>query len=132
MQPKIFVRLTFCCWLLIAKNNNPLSSFFALLFFFLIFGLNFRRHRLLRIDNIMFAEFDGDFMNSQPYFIPLCSHVFAMASIIVNPILLFWLTKRVQKSKLSRISSLGFNSIMSRVSFLCRRASVRNFDRTFR
>ncbi|VDD93901.1 unnamed protein product, partial [Enterobius vermicularis] len=77
-------------------------------------------------------QFDGDFMNSQPYFIPLCSHVFAMASIIVNPILLFWLTKRVQKSKLSRISSLGFNSIMSRVSFLCRRASVRNFDRTFR
>uniref|UniRef100_A0A0N5AXP5 G_PROTEIN_RECEP_F1_2 domain-containing protein n=1 Tax=Syphacia muris TaxID=451379 RepID=A0A0N5AXP5_9BILA len=77
-------------------------------------------------------QFDGDFLNSQPYFIPICAHVFAMTSIIINPLLFFWLTRRAQKTKLSRISSFGFNSIMSRVSFLCRYTSIRNFEKPFR
>lgn len=64
-----------------------------------------------------FKEVEPDFIKSQPYFWPLVAHVIAMSTVIWNPLLFFWLTRKQKRSKLGGIlhTSEIITSLASRV-----------------
>uniref|UniRef100_A0AC34Q0F4 G-protein coupled receptors family 1 profile domain-containing protein n=1 Tax=Panagrolaimus sp. JU765 TaxID=591449 RepID=A0AC34Q0F4_9BILA len=60
---------------------------------------------------------EPDFIKFQPYFWPLVAHVIAMSTVIWNPLLFFWLTRKQKRSKLGGIlhTSEIITSLASRV-----------------
>lgn len=68
----------------------------------------------------MAKDFDveTDFMRRQQFLVALMSHSLAMSTVIWNPLLFFWLTRKRKKPILSRIiaSSDAINTFVSRIS----------------
>uniref|UniRef100_A0A914YL38 G-protein coupled receptors family 1 profile domain-containing protein n=1 Tax=Panagrolaimus superbus TaxID=310955 RepID=A0A914YL38_9BILA len=59
-------------------------------------------------------------MRAQPYFWPLIAHVIAMSTVVWNPLLFFWLTRKQKRSKLGGIlhTSEVITSLASRINSL--------------
>uniref|UniRef100_A0A915DQL1 G-protein coupled receptors family 1 profile domain-containing protein n=1 Tax=Ditylenchus dipsaci TaxID=166011 RepID=A0A915DQL1_9BILA len=60
------------------------------------------------------------FMRTQPYLWPLMAHVIAMSTVIWNPLLFFWLTRKQKRSNLGGILTTSeiMTSLASRVHSL--------------
>ncbi|VDK72441.1 unnamed protein product [Onchocerca ochengi] len=54
-------------------------------------------------------KLEPKFLLKQPFFWPLVAHVIAMSTVIWNPLLFFWLTKKKTKSQMPRFS-VSFNA----------------------
>jgi hypothetical protein len=63
---------------------------------------------------------EPEFMRAQPYFWPLIAHVIAMSTVVWNPLLFFWLTRKQKRSKLGGIlhTSEVITSLASRINSL--------------
>uniref|UniRef100_A0A915BED9 G-protein coupled receptors family 1 profile domain-containing protein n=1 Tax=Parascaris univalens TaxID=6257 RepID=A0A915BED9_PARUN len=61
---------------------------------------------------------EPQFLESQPFLWPLVAHVIAMSTVIWNPLLFFWLTRKQKRPILGRIiaSSDALTSFISRIS----------------
>ncbi|MFH4984064.1 hypothetical protein AB6A40_010773 [Gnathostoma spinigerum] len=65
------------------------------------------------------------FLQQQPYLWPLIAHVIAMSTVIWNPLLFFWLTRRSKHPILRRIraSSDAFSHFLSRLTSFRRQST---------
>uniref|UniRef100_A0A0R3S3H7 G_PROTEIN_RECEP_F1_2 domain-containing protein n=1 Tax=Elaeophora elaphi TaxID=1147741 RepID=A0A0R3S3H7_9BILA len=69
-------------------------------------------------------ELEPQFLLEQPFFWPLVAHVIAMSTVIWNPLLFFWLTKRTKQSHAHRfsVSFNAFGTTISRISSMNRKS----------
>ncbi|VDO53211.1 unnamed protein product [Brugia timori] len=67
------------------------------------------------------------FLLEQPFFWPLLAHVIAMSTVIWNPLLFFWLTKRKKAHTQMPRFSVSFNAFgttISRISSMHRKSNA--------
>uniref|UniRef100_A0A8R1XNT6 G_PROTEIN_RECEP_F1_2 domain-containing protein n=1 Tax=Onchocerca volvulus TaxID=6282 RepID=A0A8R1XNT6_ONCVO len=69
-------------------------------------------------------KLEPKFLLKQPFFWPLVAHVIAMSTVIWNPLLFFWLTKKKTKSQMPRfsVSFNAFGTTISRISSMHRKS----------
>ncbi|VBB32312.1 unnamed protein product, partial [Acanthocheilonema viteae] len=69
---------------------------------------------------------EPQFLLEQPFFWPLLAHAIAMSTVIWNPLLFFWLTKRKRKSQMHRfsVSFNAFGTTNSRTNSVHRKSTL--------
>uniref|UniRef100_A0A915Q1T0 G-protein coupled receptors family 1 profile domain-containing protein n=1 Tax=Setaria digitata TaxID=48799 RepID=A0A915Q1T0_9BILA len=74
-------------------------------------------------------KWEPEFLLKQPFFWPLVAHVIAMSTVIWNPVLFFWLTRRKKQSKMLHRFSVSLNAFGTTIS---RFSSMRRKSYMFR
>uniref|UniRef100_A0A0M3HSU6 G_PROTEIN_RECEP_F1_2 domain-containing protein n=1 Tax=Ascaris lumbricoides TaxID=6252 RepID=A0A0M3HSU6_ASCLU len=71
---------------------------------------------------------EPEFLENQPFLWPLVAHVIAMSTVIWNPLLFFWLTRKQKRPILGRIiaSSDALTSFVSRINSIRRTSTFRS------
>lgn len=72
------------------------------------------------------------FIRKQPYIWPLATHALAMSTVIWNPLLFFWLTRKPKRPRLARFSASidALSSMFARMSTLRRISTLRSGQST--
>ncbi|VDK50271.1 unnamed protein product [Anisakis simplex] len=134
------------CWLPLTAVNlvKDFSEFFFVRSFLsLIFSLrkepNLKSTRTIKdstchlakkaaADIVAIAGKEPEFLERQPFLWPLVAHVIAMSTVIWNPLLFFWLTRKRKRPLWGRI--IASSDVLS--SFLSRISSIRRNSAAFR
>lgn len=113
------------CWLPMTAINlaKDFSKFFCIKLVLHLTYFPMLSNFLLKqtnSSNLNIAETEPTFVRLQPYLWPLIAHVIAMSTVIWNPLLFFWLTRKQKRSNLGGMlhTSDIMTSLASRVHSL--------------